>query len=433
MDAERFVLLALAPPRAEWFDAVAQWSMSASIAAEFVKCVSAEEVGARLASGRRHSALLADVATPALDRDLVDAAATWSTPVIVVGDPGRAGLSPRDLGFAAELPASFSPGQLLDVLAAHCRPVGNAVSLPPAAAMDGDPAPLWLAQLFTVCSPGGTGASTIAMGLAQGLSADARFGRRVLLADLALRAEQAMLHDSAELGPGVQELVDAHRLKRPSPEEVARLTFDVPARGYRLLLGLRYPEAWTALRPRATEAALTGLRHSFQAVVADVDGEVEGEVETGSVDVEDRHRLARTATGNATVTVAVGSPGLKGVSSLAGLIRRLVRSGVPAARILPVLNRAPRHPAARAESTRALTQLLAGSNIELAVAAPVHVPERKIEDALRDGSPLPSPLVDPITKAALALAARTADAAPPLTEPRRVVPGSLGAWSDVDT
>ncbi|MBV9660057.1 MAG: hypothetical protein JO337_02755, partial [Acidimicrobiales bacterium] len=61
MAAERYVLLGLAPPRTGWFESVAQWTMSASIAAEFVKCVSAEEVRARLASGRQHSALLVDV------------------------------------------------------------------------------------------------------------------------------------------------------------------------------------------------------------------------------------------------------------------------------------------------------------------------------------------------------------------------------------
>ena len=47
------------------------------------------------------------------------------------------------------------------------------------------------------------------------LGADARHGGRVLLADLALRADQAMIHDAGELGPGIQELVDAHRLGHP--------------------------------------------------------------------------------------------------------------------------------------------------------------------------------------------------------------------------
>ena len=65
-----------------------------------------------------------------------------------------------------------------------------------------------------------------------------------------------MLHDAQDLGPGAQELVEAHRLGRPEPDEVWRTTFDVPRRGYRLLLGLRRPEAWSALRPRAIDASI---------------------------------------------------------------------------------------------------------------------------------------------------------------------------------
>ncbi|MDP9419863.1 MAG: hypothetical protein M3P53_06925, partial [Actinomycetota bacterium] len=45
-----------------------------SLLAEFVKCVSAEELRARLASGRPFSAALVDATLPAFDRDLVDLA-----------------------------------------------------------------------------------------------------------------------------------------------------------------------------------------------------------------------------------------------------------------------------------------------------------------------------------------------------------------------
>ena len=179
------------------------------------------------------------------------------------------------------------------MLTSHCQMIGRGDQLPPA--LDESAAPLWLGQLFSVCGPGGTGASTLAIALAQGLAADARNGRRVLLADLARRADQAMLHDAQDLGPGVQELVEAHRLGRPEPDEVWRTTFDVPRRGYRLLLGLRRPEAWSALRPRAIDASIVGLRRSFQVVVADVTGDVEGEAEGGSVDVEERNHLARSS------------------------------------------------------------------------------------------------------------------------------------------
>ena len=293
MTGERFVLLGLAPARAPWFAALSQWATSATIAAEFIKCVSADEVRARLASGRRHSALLVDAASPAFDRDVVDAAQAAMTPVIAVRGLRSPSFAAADLGIVAELPADFGRDDLLDVLTAHCQLIGRGDRLP-AALVDATP-PVWLGQLITVCGPGGTGASTVAIAVAQGLGADVRNGRRVLLADLARRADQAMLHDAQELGPGTQELVEAHRLGRPDIDEVWRTTFDVPRRGYRLLLGLRRPEAWSALRPRAIDASIDGLRRSFQVVVADVTGDLEGEADGGSVEVEERNHLARSA------------------------------------------------------------------------------------------------------------------------------------------
>lgn len=429
MAGERYVLLGLAPARTGWFDALAQWTMSASIAAEFVKCVSAEEVRARLSSGRLHSALLVDASAPGFDRDLVDACAAWRTPVILVASPRRPDVAGADMGIAAELPARFAPADLLSALDAHCHPVGQGAQLPPVLD-DSEPSSFWQAPLFVVCGPGGTGTSTVAIALASGLARDPRHGGRVLLADVARRADQAMLHDSPELGPGFQELVEAHRLSRPGPDEVARMTFDVPGRGYSLLLGLRQPEAWAALRPRSVDAALGGLRRAFQAVVADVTGDFEGEAEGGSVDVEERNHPARAAALRATAVLAVGAPGLKGVHSLAGLVRQLAALGVEAGRIIPVVNRSPRHPRARAESSRALANLLEAAGVTAALASPVHLPERKLEALLRDGGPLPAALVEPPTRAARLVADRLADSAPPESGPARILPGSLGSWAD---
>lgn len=429
MAGERYVLLGLAPARTGWFDAVAQWTTSASIAAEFVKCMSAEEVRARLASGRRHSALLVDASSPSLDRDLVDTCAAHATPVVIVRSGRGPALAPADIGVTAQLPPRFGPDELLEVLDTHCRPVSQGALLPPAFD-EYEPSTFWQAPLFAVCGPGGTGASIVAMALASGLCRDPRHGGRVLLADLARRADQAMLHDSPDLGPGFQELVDAHRLSRPSPEEVVRMTFTVPRRGYSLLLGLRQPEGWAALRPRSVDAALAGIRRAFQVVVADVTGDFEGEVDGGSVEVEERNHVARSAGSQATAVLAVGSPGLKGVHSLAVLIRQMVSAGVAAERIIPVINRSPRHPRARAESSRALAALLDAAGVGTALASPVHLPERKVEDALREGIPLPGALVEPVTRAARAVADRLADTAPPDTGPARVVPGSLGTWAE---
>jgi hypothetical protein len=421
---ERWVLLGLAPARAGWFRDVAQWVSSAAVAAEFVKCVSAEEVRARLASGRRWSALVVDTTAPAFDRDLVAAAGAVHVPVIAVGDGRGPAWDAGDLGVASVLPPTFGRDELLDALARHARMVGRGDELP--AAIAERPASPWRGRLVAVCGTGGTGASTLAAATAQGLAGDVRYGRGVVLADLALRADQAMLHDAVDLGPGLQELVELHRLGQPGPAEIAAHTFDVAHRGYRLLLGLRRPSAWSALRPRATDAALDGLRRTFQVVVADITGDFESESDGGSVEVEERNHLALATATSADLVVAVGLPGLKGVHSLAWLLRSLAGAGVEAGRIVPVVNRARRDPRRRAEMAAALAGLAPATT---AVASPLWLRERKVEDAVRDGVALPAAIVEPLTSAVAARLERHADAVPPQAAPARIAPGSLGTWA----
>ncbi|MGI8492014.1 MAG: hypothetical protein ACR2KC_03010 [Acidimicrobiales bacterium] len=426
MPEGRYVLLGLAQARAPWFKELSQWTTSSSIAAEFVKCVSAEEVRVHLASGRPYSALLIDASLAAFDRDLVATSVDAGTPVLVVTDGRGPPWTPDDLGVSAVLPAGFARSDLLAALGAHTALVSDASQLPPI--LEDQPAPLWRGHMLTVCGPGGTGASTVAVALAQGLAGDPRHGGRILLADLALRADQALLHDARDLGPGLQELVEAHRLGRPAPSEIRAGTFEVPSRGYRLLLGLRRPAAWSVLRPKAIDVTLDGLRRTFQVVVADVGGDVEGESESGSADVEERNHLARSATSTADAVVIVGAPGLKGLHSLGSLMRSLHELGVSPGRMLPVVNRAPRHPRARSDITAALGVLLPGI---ADLPGPVFLPERKVDGALRDNEALPSALVEPLTRAVMALVDRQADAPPPgHGGPVPVAPGSLGRWTE---
>jgi len=398
--SERFVVLGLARARSPWFGTVSQWATAAAVPVEFVKCVSVEEVRARLSSGRVFSAVLID--GHFVDRDLVDQAHSSGVAVVVVDD---------DEG---HLPQTFDERALLDALAACARPVERADDVP--GSTEPAPTPRWRGSLVAVCGPGGTGASTVAAALAQGLSDDVRVGRSVLLADFALHAEQAVLHDARDVVPGVQELVEAHRVGRPSAEELRALTFAVPERGYRLLLGLRRARMWPALRPRAVEAAVDSLRVGWRVVVCDTDADVEGENDCGSIDVEERHVLARTATRVADVVLVVGLPGVKGVHALRRVLHELQDAGVDGGRIVPVVNRAPRNRRARAEIVQALDR-----------AGAVFLPERRVDEAFRDGVRLPAALSAPLVGAYLAVRERMGAVDAPMPQP--VQPGSLAVWS----
>ncbi len=438
MAAERYVVLGLAQVRSPWFREVARWATSQSIPVEFLKAMSVEEVRVRLRTGRGFSALLVDDSVIGVDRDLVDVAMEAGCAVVLV-DGGRAAALASDLGASGVLPSGFGREELLQVLAEVATPLsrpGDAVpTIAQAAVGRGDGGSAYQGRLVAVIGARGAGRSTVAMAIAQGLANDPRHAGLVCLADLALDADQALLHDAGDVVPGVLELVEAHRTGIPSVDAVRSLTWRVEARGYHLLLGLRRHRDWTSVRPRALAAALDGLRRGFRLVVADIDPDLDGEGATGSLDVEERNAMARATTATADLVVVVGQPGMVGVHGLLRVTRAVLDHGVPAERVVPVLNRAPRSPRRRAEHTRAFGELLRGAVGERGVPSPIHLGHRRhLEEVLRDGGRLPDGWLEPICSPVRALldvgVDRTASDHEP--EPVLVAPGSLGAWADDD-
>lgn len=430
MSDDRWVVLGLAHPRAGWFSELARWSTAAAIPVDFVKCVSPDEVRARLAGGRAYSALLIGGDVAGLDRDLVDATRTTGAAVIVVDPPANREWG--KIGVNGLLPGSFERGDLMAVLTEHALPINRVT--PMLSDDDSEPTFDWRGHLIAVTGSGGTGASTVAMATAQALAGDASNAGMVVLADLARNGEQAMLHDARDVVPGVQELAEAHRAGRLGSDEVRSMVFDAAGRGYHLLLGLRRRRDWTAIRPRAFEASLDGLRRSYRFVIADVDNDLEGETETGSIDVEDRNLIARTTIAQADLVIVVATASTKGIHALCRDLRSMRAFGVPTDRLVPVVNRAPRNPRRRAEIGLALDALLDRSDGLDGLRGPVYLPERRdLDDTIRDAVRLPSALTQPLHR----LATSTIDALGSRRsmvddEPVAVTPGSLGAWTEND-
>lgn len=434
MGADRFVVLGVARARSEWFREVAHWGHTAALPIEFVKAVSIDEVRVRLRSGRPYSALLVDHATHGLDRDLVDLAMENGTAVVLVG--GGQPAAGTELGVSGHLDSRFGRDELLRVLHQVATPVAAA----PALGADHlvvrpDESVVHAGRIVAVTGAGGTGRSTVAMALAQNLAADPRQRAMVCLADLALDADLALLHDAGDVVPGIVELVEAHRSGRPTIDDVRALTWWVPERGYHLLLGLRRHRDWTSLRKRSISAALDSLRRSFRIAVADVDADLEGERQTGSFDIEERNALARLSIDAASVVCVVGGPGVHGTHGLLRVTRDLLDHGVPASSIVPVVNRAPRRSRERAELTRALEELLPSTGGGEALRPPVQLgAQRRLDTDLRDGRPTRDGWAAPLSSAVTTLLDRLDDPAPTidLDEPIAVVPGSLGTWTMQD-
>lgn len=449
MGSDRYVLLGLAPARSAWFRTLTQWANSSSVPVEFTKCMSTEELRARLVSHRAHSAALVDCHIAGLDRDLVGLADEVGCPTFIVGGD-RQGFW-LDLGARAVLSPDFSRQELLDVLSSQARPIAQAEAS--VYSPENEEPALDRARVIAVCGPGGTGVSTLAIAVAQAMAhppgprPPGRPGRwrlgsgfsissepprvdpalGVVLVDMARRGEQAMLHDSKDVIPGIQELVDAHRHSNPTTEMVRSMAFEVTERGYHLILGLRKEGGWPAIPPRGFQACLAGLTRSYSTVVCDIDADFEGESDCGSRDVEDRNLMARDTAIKADLVVVVGSAGMKGIHSLARVLGDLDHLGVDAQRVLPLINRAPRAARARTELSAALAMMLDPAFANR-MASAVFVPDRPVEEALRDGVALPDSLAQPLGTVITAVMARV-DLQPPIAlGPEAIKPGSLGHW-----
>ncbi len=429
---ERYVVATLAQPRSAWTTAVVRGATTGALPVEIVQCISVEELRARLGAGRAFSAVVLDSGVPGVDRELVEPVHRAGAALVVVAS-GRAERDWLDLGAQAVLATEPGLDEVMAALRAHARTIarGNEPDVAPVATRR--PATAWRGTLVAVTGAGGAGTSTAAMALAQGLAHDARHDSMVVLADLALHADQALLHDAGDIVPGVQELVEAHRGAPLSTDAVRRLTFLVSERRYHLLLGLRRHQDWVAIRPRSFEAALDGLRRAFRIVVADVDADLEGESTCGSVDVEERNTMARSTLGQADVVVVLGRPGVAGLAHHVRVLAGVLDHGVAPERLVPVINAAPRSPRARAELTRALAELSTPLAPRAPLPAPVFLPERRrLDEAARDATRLPPVLVSPLVGAVGAILERCADRPPEPSglEPVAVAPGSLGWWSD---
>ena len=310
--------------------------------------------------------------------------------LVVAGDVERDWSA---LGATAVLGPSLTRGDLLEALSEHATPINRVeqVSLPD----DEVPATAgFRGRLIAVTGRGGTGRSTLAMALAQGLGADLRYSGTVCLADLvpprrpgraARRSRRRARRAGARRGPPQ---------RHPAPRATsARSTFDVPSAATACCSACAATATGRPCGPAPCEAALDGLRRAFRLVVADVDADFEGEAETrldrrrGAQRAGPHRRRAADARRRRRAAGAEGParPGPHG--------RRRARSSAstPAASS-PSSTRRRAAPRARAELTRAFADAARRRGDAGGRARLPRRPATASTTSLRDSARLPSAL-----------------------------------------
>lgn len=159
------------------------------------------------------------------------------------------------------------------------------------------PLPVRPGALVVVLGPA---PDAIALARRAAAAAVARSPRRAtLLVDLT-RTAALDVHLGSPLAPGggLDAVLAAARTGHPAPGSIVELAEVDPA-GHRCLRGVSHPTAWIEVRTPAAERALDAIVGAAPLVVAAADPDLEGEAETGSIDVEERHALARGAVARA--------------------------------------------------------------------------------------------------------------------------------------
>ncbi len=278
-----------------------------------------------LAQGDRLRAAVIDGRAHGVDGDLIDLVRRRCRVVIVADRRGS-----TDWEALGAIVVSEAPTALRPLLAAveTAETAGSMTALP----ATGERAVL----VAVLDAPGGESAAT-ATALARSLAANHRH-RATALADLTLDAPHRAVHGLDPHAPGLPELLTAARYGDPPPAAVGAALHRLPS-GVLLLPGLRRHHDWVSLGRRSVQAALEALRTRADVVVAHVDHDLEGEVETGSFDVEDRNVLARSVTEAADLVVVCGSASPAGRVGLHRRLEQLTAFGVPVEQTVTVLGR----------------------------------------------------------------------------------------------
>ena len=427
--SSRHVVLAVARPRSQWMNELTRWASSGSVAIDVTRCISIDEVRARLSSLQAISAIVVDERCVGLDRDLLAAAHDAGSASIIVTSPDTR----RDwtsIGASCALAEPLDRDAFVRALRAHAPTVERAESvadLRPAEA----PSRAGTGRVVAITGGGGTGTSTVAIAAAQAFATSG--SASVALVDAALQSSLALLLHSPDVVPGLQEFVETHRLDPPAEHDIRAMLRPCTRHGFELLTGLRRHRDWTTLRPRAIAAAVDSLRRCYEDVVIDLDPDLEGEVDTGSFDIADRNALARHVTSIAELVIVTGRPDLVGLDRLVRAITDLLDHGVSGSRIMPVVLHAGRQQlptrAVRSSLDALLDEIRPGADV-----VGVEVIELPVGlDAIQlDGTLLPAVFVDALRARldhmleavhALPFPPDAADA------PQRVQPGSLGIAS----
>ena len=191
--------------------------------------------------------------------------------------------------------------------------------------------PLGLA--IGVMGVGGSGATTLAMALAQSFAGE----NRVTLVDLVVEGSQRMYHDIDVMQPGITEAIAGRRVMKVGEDYFERFKIPILERGYLLMLSISHQSQLEALRRSDIGEAIGRLKRTSDITIFDLDSNFTA---SDLRDSSDTSLSAPTeeALGEVDALILVVNEDFRSLHRGANLGRRLVEEGFKPSMIAIVNN-----------------------------------------------------------------------------------------------
>lgn len=377
---QRLRIAGIVSARSTWSSRISGWAEASTLPIDFIKFVSLTEF-CRIDTASFDALMLDENCN--LDNESLTKLTDAQISVIVIG------LLSRDLAATIKpltptiLSPEFDSSELLEIV----EKLQAEVKTPLTKAVDVK------GQLIAVTGAGGSGASTVAIAIAQQLGKFGSIAGATGLLDAKLRGNLALLHDIGDVIPGVDELIESARAGVVTRMQVRDVAFPIPQRNYDVIAGAPKHNLWTTWSRSRVERVIDGLRDAYRIIVADVDHDIEGEAESGALEIEERNVLARTILSNADHIVLTIANSISGFARGVNIVNELKDFGCDIDALTIVLNESRRNPFNR---DAADLRTLLSQSAPHAVICRMNW-NKSIEASHRDVSPIDPELIDSIS------------------------------------
>ena len=351
-EQEKPLLTALVKGSHQWVRDLNRWANGSVIDQDFAVVLSVDELVSVARATRRRLIVMVDSEYHSVIPRLSQASEELDVQTVVVRSTPRtpidvpSGVTTIDYPFTPDelgvLTSTLQAQNILDPYSGAEQPRLRQLDAPNASPKV-SPTTTVGSRLIGVLGVGGSGASTIAMALAQTLAEN----HKVVLVDLCAQADLSMYHDLDRALGGLADLMAAARKATPKTSQIRRYCIPTMGRGYFLLPGIRRQEETSIWREKHLDDLFGALLSEFDFVVCDLDGSYRSANTRAAIGEPSTTLGTEVALSRADAIVLTVGGDLRGIHGGLRIYQRLLGDSTANTPMALCVNRIPRKPMAR--------------------------------------------------------------------------------------